>query len=833
MTEQLQQTSSVTNRHIIERPRLTGLLDDSAASVIMLVAPAGYGKTTLARQWLANHPHIWFEATEACTDFVGLASALASVLEPGLTDARSAVSQRARLTTNARQDVMVLAELQAKAIEPWPSGMWLAIDDYELLARSDLSEEYIDLLRRNADLRLLLTSRVRPRWVRAKDILYQDICEIGVRDLAMQEDETREVLSRRSQRAYDISAFDGWPAVVGLASLSDVPGPSPDFSRSLFQFFAEELFQRSSPVLQSVLPQLSLAPWPDPELAGHLVGRRKAPQILEEATDLGFFSPTANRLKFHPLLRQFLLTKLGETHAVRDASVETVLDYLVDRNEWDAAFEVVTYSKQPEHLVRLCDRAYSEMLALGRSETLVSWLAAAVELSAKSEVFCLMQAELALRNGDRAHARRLAERVTFSAEKEFHSRAFQVSGRAAHLGEDDAEAVRCFEMAVLTARTSRDRRDALGRLALMAQSRESLDDVTQTLSDFLEYEARTADDVLRAANVRFANAITVGGLQEVLGFGVDAAVALEHAREPAVRTSFLNVFSRCLSLQCRYEEAYSIALRLLREAESACLDFVLPHAHVGLAVAQVGLRRYVDAEAELDVAMETAEKVDDLHNLIEARNVRAKAAIARRRYENAFALTEEDDITRRVTRVMRAELTATRGLAEACSGAVRDSLVTLARAQRETSVPEVSAIVSAAQAVVEFINGGFKRAIAEITKGVELGVLDSIVIACRAHPDLGREVARQVGMPARLVSNLQPDISNTRAEGGGDEALTPREKEVLTLISRGRTNAEIASELVIAEVTAKAHVRNIIRKLGVRSRTEAAIAVLQGKSRLS
>jgi len=511
--------------------------------------------------------------------------------------------------------------------------------------------------------------------------------------------------------------------------------------------------------------------------------------------------------------------------------VTTVLDYLLDRSEWDAAFEVVIYSRAQEHLIRLCDRAYSEMLALGRSETLVSWLAAAVELGATSDVFCLMQAELALKNGERAHAKRLAERVTLSTEKEFHSRAFQVSGRAAHLGEDDAEAVRCFEMAVLTSRTSRDRRDALGRLALMSQSRESLDDATQTLSDFLAYEARSADDVLRTANVRFANAITVGGLQEVLAFCSDAAIALEHAREPAVRTSFLNAFSRCLSLQSRYEEGYSIAGRLLREAESACLDFVLPHAHVGLAVALIGLRRYADAEAELDVAMETAEKVNDLHNLVEARNVRAKAAIARGRYENAFVLTEEDHITRRVTRVMRAELTATRGLAQACSGAVTDSVATLERARRATSVPEVSALITAALAIIEFVNGELDRAVAEITKAVEVGVLDSIVIACRAHPGLGRAVARQVGMPPHLVHNLQPGGSYGRAKGDRDETLTPREQEVLSLVSRGRTNAEIAEELVIAEVTAKAHVRNIIRKLGVRSRTEAAIVVLQGKTR--
>ena len=41
-------------QRIIKRPRLTRLLDESRSRFLMLIAPAGYGKTTLAREWLAG-----------------------------------------------------------------------------------------------------------------------------------------------------------------------------------------------------------------------------------------------------------------------------------------------------------------------------------------------------------------------------------------------------------------------------------------------------------------------------------------------------------------------------------------------------------------------------------------------------------------------------------------------------------------------------------------------------------------------------------------------------------------------------------------------------------
>ncbi|HSB85981.1 MAG TPA: helix-turn-helix transcriptional regulator, partial [Ilumatobacteraceae bacterium] len=52
--------------------------------------------------------------------------------------------------------------------------------------------------------------------------------------------------------------------------------------------------------------------------------------------------------------------------------------------------------------------------------------------------------------------------------------------------------------------------------------------------------------------------------------------------------------------------------------------------------------------------------------------------------------------------------------------------------------------------------------------------------------------------------------------------LTPRERHVLALVSRGASNRQIAEELFISEKTASVHVSNIVRKLGVGNRAEAA-----------
>ncbi|MEU6407907.1 response regulator transcription factor [Microbispora sp. NPDC046933] len=60
-------------------------------------------------------------------------------------------------------------------------------------------------------------------------------------------------------------------------------------------------------------------------------------------------------------------------------------------------------------------------------------------------------------------------------------------------------------------------------------------------------------------------------------------------------------------------------------------------------------------------------------------------------------------------------------------------------------------------------------------------------------------------------------------QDGAGAALTDREREVLRLLAAGRSNREIARELVVAEKTVKTHVSNVLMKLGVQDRTQAAL----------
>jgi DNA-binding NarL/FixJ family response regulator len=83
---------------------------------------------------------------------------------------------------------------------------------------------------------------------------------------------------------------------------------------------------------------------------------------------------------------------------------------------------------------------------------------------------------------------------------------------------------------------------------------------------------------------------------------------------------------------------------------------------------------------------------------------------------------------------------------------------------------------------------------------------------------------------ARLVDAL---VQRTEDAPDPGAQLTPRERDVLTMLARGLSNKRIAYELGLSEKTVKAHVGHVLAKLGVADRTQAALyAVRTGLANL-
>jgi DNA-binding NarL/FixJ family response regulator len=825
-------------RRIIERPRLLKLLDETTARTILLIAPAGYGKTTLARQWSRDQQKcVWYAARAGSADLAQLVVGLSASLEETIPGLHEYVLQLVRALPNPAHNAAEVVDGFAKATVDL-AAITLIVDDYQVIAESETAATLLDDLQRRLGFRLLVASRLRPAWATARLQMYGELLELGSEELALTDEEAMEVLGRSSGQMVDlVERARGWPAVVGLAAQTDTRSLSPDDSAAstLFRFFAEELFLATPLDLQEKLITLALLPKLSKELVEGSLGTD--PQtVIDQAVESGLATPGLDLAELHPLVREYLLSKLGTQKNGLDR-IKSAFQLSLEHSYWDHAFELIERFNAFELLDPLIEHSFKPLVSSGRIATLERMvLFAHVSGSHRSPAVDLIDAELALRNGRFARAEAIASRAArqLGDTHLLTSHAWWIAGMGAELMFDDPRASRHFQSSREVARADDDLGDALWGL-VMASMQAEAPSAADAVKQLVDRRDRSPVDLIRAATAQF-HVWRLGIRSQDID--VDGAIhALDSVADPRIRTGFMNQYAYNMILTGLYDAAHDMAEAMWQVVDAYQLTWARPHAEWAFAASALGRRQFGVADMWLRRVETTADQLQYGQLVLNASCVRCRMLLALQRPREALSALNVDE-TLPANRAMRGEFLATKALVLAVQEPSEQCIELAHEAETLTKSVEAHAYAACSRAIWALRNGGSDADVMNsLAIADQLGVWDPFVSAARGWPPLVAALFEIGSGRAALVTVLRKsndydlarqlgiDLGSRPRHPHTSGKLSPREGEVLELVRQGYTNADIARALFISESTVKVHVRHILEKTGARSRTQAATTV--------
>ena len=800
----------------------------------MLVAPAGYGKTTLARQWLEGKQAVWYTATPASADVAALAAGLRSAVSQVVPDAGNALMERLPVTAEAEKELDMLAGMLAADLQDWTKSAWLVLDDYHLISERSAAERLIEVLLLETPLNVLLLSRQRPAWASPRRILYGDVVEITRRELAMTDAEARALFDEPTSETDEVIALtQGWPAVAALASVSGASPRDLIAAPNLVRFLADEIFQKLDRRTRRSLCELALYDVNGRRAAMRRLRPQEAERLVATSVEHGFLEePSPGQYEMHPLLRSFLELKLREEEQpeVRK-TVSRVVRTLFDLNLWDESFNVIRRFGEHRLLVDLIDLSSAELLAQGRTSTLRTWIA---DADPNAPTVQHATAELALREGKYHQSETLALLAVRGArDSDDAARSLIVAGRAAHVASRQAKALEYYSRAASVATVSEIAWQAkLGELQAAAEleapdAPDRLADITSAVMEDPTQRVVLAD---RSLGIQSRFSLPVN-----LETGRAAAQLLPYVADPMIRTSFRNIFGYALAASADFDEALHLMSHQLEDAERCRIDFAVPYALVTKALVFTGRRDYEGALEFLREADDRSSHAGDHTAISVSGAVRIRSLIARGDFEGA--LSQPVAVAIDSPGSLRAEVASCRALALAGLGHLQQARDLAGEALESVGV-EATICGRATNSVLAMREGHQARAQQEarlaLACATRTGLVESFVCAYRGLPELlvclleDKSLHADVTHVLRVVGDAE--VLPAKLQSAGEHSilqLSPREKEVLALLARGLTNRQIGKQLFISPVTVKVHVRHIFEKLGVKSRAEAALRFAQ------
>lgn len=260
---------------LVLRPRLTERLNDGLhRKLILISAPAGFGKTTLVSAWIEEieHPAAWLSLDEGDNDpvrFLAYLVAALQTIEPGIGAGVLGDLQSPQPPSTEGVLTALLNE-----ITTFPHNFILVLDDYHLIDTQPVDNALAFLVEHlPAQMHLVITTREDPQLPLARLRARGHLTELRAAELRFTATEAAEFLNQvmgLRLSAADITALEdrteGWIAGLQLAALSmqnrpDVPGFIQAFAgdhRYIVDYLVEEVLQRQPPPVRNFLLQTAI-----------------------------------------------------------------------------------------------------------------------------------------------------------------------------------------------------------------------------------------------------------------------------------------------------------------------------------------------------------------------------------------------------------------------------------------------------------------------------------------------------------------------------------------------------------------------------------------------
>jgi len=386
--------------NLVSRPRLSELLDAGlrpGCHLILISAPAGYGKSTLAAAWLTglDTSQAWLSLEETENEPVRFLAYLGAAL------ARPAPEFGAYIDSLAGAPQLPAAETVAaelvNAMIPSPSPFFLVLDDYHALT-SPYAHDLIRVLLQHLPphFRLLLVTRADPPFPLNRMRVRGEMAEVRMEDLCFTVEEAKEFLQAMGLALRDeavascTARTEGWAAGLQLAALS-LQGRNPEetkaflaaFSgshRYIIDYLVDEVLSRQEPAMREFIRRTAVLDRFTPPLCDEVTDRDDSREVLRkiEANNLFLIPLDGERewFRYHHLFADSMRTEIGK--AERAEVHLRAARWFEDRGDLREAVKQALAAGEMVEAARLIDAASLEMLIQSERElvTLRDWLEA-------------------------------------------------------------------------------------------------------------------------------------------------------------------------------------------------------------------------------------------------------------------------------------------------------------------------------------------------------------------------------------------------------------------------------------------------------------------------